>query len=163
MAGVYLPPMHLTVNGESRDVLFAPHETLLSVLRDRLELTGTKPGCERGECGACTVLLDGTLAYACLTLAVACANVSITTIEGLARPGEMHPIQRAFLERDAAQCGYCTPGQVMAAYALLNAHPAPTRDEIISGMSGNLCRCGTYPKIIAAIEDVAASGAMRAS
>ena len=154
--------MHLTVNGESRDVPFAPHETLLSVLRDRLLLTGTKPGCERGECGACTVLLDGTLAYSCLTLAAACANVSVTTIEGLARPGEMHPLQRAFLTHDAAQCGYCTPGQVMAAYALLNAHPSPTRDEIIAGMSGNLCRCGTYPKIVTAIEDVAASGAMRA-
>ena len=154
--------MHLTVNGETRVVLFAPHETLLSVLRDRLELTGTKPGCDRGECGACTVLLDGTLAYACLTLAAACDGVSVTTIEGLAAPGEMHPLQQAFLRRDAAQCGYCTPGQVMAAFALLTAHADPTRDEIVTGMSGNLCRCGTYPKIVAAITDVAASGAMRA-
>lgn len=152
--------MRLTVNGETREVAFAPHETLLSVLRDRLSLTGTKPGCERGECGACTVLLDGALAYACLTLAAACDDAAVTTIEGLERAGEMHAIQRAFLQRDAAQCGYCTPGQVMAACALLRAHPAPTRAEIVAGMSGNLCRCGTYPKIIAAIEDVAASGAM---
>lgn len=152
--------MRLTVNGETREVAFAPHETLLSVLRDRLALTGTKPGCERGECGACTVFLDGSLAYACLTLAAACEERSVTTIEGLAPPGEMHPVQRAFLQHDAAQCGYCTPGQVMAACALLLAHPSPTRDEIVAGMSGNLCRCGTYPKIIAAIEQVAASGVM---
>lgn len=152
--------MHLTVNGETRDVVFAPHETLLSVLRDRLALTGSKAVCERGECGACTVLVDDTLAYACLTLAAACGGVSITTIEGLAAPAELHPLQRAFLEHDAAQCGFCTPGQVLAAYALLRDQPTPTRDQIVAGMSGNLCRCGTYPKIIAAIEDVAASGAM---
>lgn len=151
--------MRLTVNGESHEVAARPHETLLSVLRDRLGLTGTKPGCERGECGACTVLLDGALAYSCLTLAAACESVAITTIEGLAAPGTLHPVQLAFVENDAAQCGYCTPGQVLAASALLRANPRPTRDDIVRGMSGNLCRCGTYPKIIAAIEQVARANA----
>lgn len=143
--------MRLTVNGETRDLSFAPHETLLAVLRDRLSLTGTKAGCERGECGACTVLIDHRLTYACLTLAAACTDASITTIEGIGS-GKLHPLQHAFLEADAAQCGFCTPGQVVAACALLERHPRPTREQIVDGMSGNLCRCGTYPKIVDAIE-----------
>lgn len=153
--------MRLSVNGLNHEVPFAPHETLLSVLRDKLSLTGTKPGCERGECGACTVLLDGRLAYSCLTLAAACEGIAITTVEGLAPPGELHPVQRAFIRRDAAQCGFCTPGQIVAAVALLTANPDPDRDTIAIAMSGNLCRCGTYPKIVDAIRDVAESGAMR--
>jgi xanthine dehydrogenase YagT iron-sulfur-binding subunit len=143
--------MRLEINGERFEVGNAEHLTLLDVLRDRLELTGTKLVCDRGECGACTVLLDGEPAYSCLTLAAACDGTEITTIEGVARDGELHPLQRAFVENDALQCGYCTPGQVMAALALLERSPSPSADEIVRWMSGNLCRCGTYPKIVRAV------------
>jgi xanthine dehydrogenase YagT iron-sulfur-binding subunit len=143
--------MRLEINGERFEVGNAEHLTLLDVLRDRLELTGTKLVCDRGECGACTVLLDGEPAYSCLTLAAACDGTEITTIEGVARDGELHPLQRAFVENDALQCGYCTPGQVMAALALLERSPSPSEDEIVRWMSGNLCRCGTYPKIVRAV------------
>ena len=151
--------MRLTINGRAREVAAAPHETLLAVLRERLALTGAKPGCERGECGACTVLLDGRPVYSCLTLAVACEGQSITTIEGIAPPGALHPLQEAFIARDAVQCGFCTPGQVLAALALLERSAAPDDDAIRRAMSGNLCRCGTYPNIVRAIRDVAASRA----
>ena len=153
--------MHLIVNGRPRDIDVAPDETLLSALRETLHLTGAKPACERGECGACTVLVqggDGALEpiYACLALALAHEGDAITTIEGLASNGELHPLQRAFVERDAVQCGFCTPGQVLAGVALLSRDPNPTDDAILRAMSGNLCRCGTYPKIVRAIQDAAA-------
>ncbi len=149
-----MPTLHL--NGRERTVAFEPHETLLDVLRDRLQLTGTKLTCDRGECGACTVLLDGRPAYACLTLAAGLDGEAITTIEGVSAPGAPHPLQRAFVACDAAQCGFCTPGQVLAGIALLAEHPDPTDEQIRTAMSGNLCRCGTYPKIAQAIRMVAA-------
>lgn len=152
--------MRLTVNAREHEVVVQGHETLLTVLREQLELTGTKLGCARGECGACTVLVDGRATYSCLTLAAGCASRAITTIEGLAAGQSLHPLQRAFIEHDALQCGYCTPGQLMAAAALLSLHPAPSVDEIRVGMSGNLCRCGAYPKIVRAVQ--AAAIAMRA-
>jgi aerobic-type carbon monoxide dehydrogenase small subunit (CoxS/CutS family) len=150
--------MQLTVNGRLHELNVAPSTTLLEVLRDPLSLTGTKLVCDRGECGACTVLLDGATVYACLTLAVACDGASITTVEGLAAAGAqgaLAPLQRAFVAHDAAQCGFCTPGQLVAAHALLAQRPSPTDAEILEGMSGNLCRCGTYPKILTAIRAVA--------
>jgi aerobic-type carbon monoxide dehydrogenase small subunit (CoxS/CutS family) len=150
----------LVVNGREHAVEAPPHETLLSVLRDRLSLTGTKLVCDRGECGACTVLLDGEPVYACLTLAAACAGQRVTTIEGLAAapgaaaPRAMHPLQEAFIRHDAVQCGFCTPGQLLAGAALLaRTAGAPSDEEIAEAMSGNLCRCGTYPKIVRAIRD----------
>lgn len=154
-------PVRLVVNARQHEVLAPPHATLLDVLRDRLELTGAKRACDRGECGACTVLVEGpdgtpTPAYACLTLAVGCAGRAITTVEGLGGAGGLHPLQRAFIAHDAAQCGFCTPGQLVAAAALLATNAAPTRDEVRAWMSGNLCRCGTYPKIVAAVLDAAA-------
>ena len=148
--------MRLRINGTEQDVPAAPHERLAGVLRGRLGLTGTKVACARGECGACTVLIDGEPAYACLTLAGACEGAEITTVEGLAEGGALHPLQQAFVEHDALQCGMCTPGQLMAAAALLAADPAPTDEAIARWMSGNLCRCGAYPKIAAAVRDAAA-------
>ena len=153
--------MRLTVNAEQHELPVAGHETLLTVLRERLQLTGTKLGCGRGECGACTVLVDGRLAYSCLTLAAGCEGAAITTVEGLGAPGRLHPVQQAFIELDALQCGFCTPGQLVAATALLASHDDPTPDEIRSAMSGNLCRCGTYPKIVRAVQ--AAAAALRAT
>lgn len=148
--------MRLMVNAEVHILAIAGHETLLTVLRDRLQLTGTKLACGRGECGACTVLVDGRLAYSCLTLAAGCQGRAITTIEGLGQPGNLHPLQQAFIDLDALQCGFCTPGQIMAAAALLAENPAPTQDDIRSAMSGNLCRCGAHPKITRAVEAAAA-------
>ena len=152
--------MRITVNGIAHDLDVAGNETLLTLLRERLALTGTKPSCERGECGACTILIarDGVRrsAYACLTLAPSCDDADITTIEGLSRDGELHPLQKAFIERDAVQCGFCTPGQLMAASLLLDENASPTEQDIRSAMAGNLCRCGTYPNIVRAILDVAA-------
>ena len=151
--------MLLTINDERHEVEVPGHATLLSVLRDRLGLTGTKMSCGRGECGACTVQLDGRPAYSCLTLAAACEGRDIRTVEGMSpAPGELHPLQQAFIEHDALQCGFCTAGQLMAAEALLRTNPAPSRDEVVRWMTGNLCRCGTYPKIVDAILAVAASG-----
>jgi xanthine dehydrogenase YagT iron-sulfur-binding subunit len=152
--------MHLTVNGRSRQLEVAPDATLLSLLRDHLHLTGAKPACERGECGACTVLItgaDGALEpiYSCLALALAHEGDSITTIEGLAAGASMHPVQAAFIEHDAVQCGFCTPGQVLAAVSLLAHDADPSDDAIVRAMSGNLCRCGTYPKIVRAIHSAA--------
>jgi aerobic-type carbon monoxide dehydrogenase small subunit (CoxS/CutS family) len=148
--------MRLIVNGASYDVSPPPHETLLTSLRERLDLTGTKLVCGRGECGACTVLLDGVSVYSCLTLTATCHDRPITTIEGVARDGTLHPVQAAFIEHDALQCGFCTPGQILAAIALLRDNENPTEDDVRRGMSGNLCRCGTYPKIIRAV--LAAAG-----
>lgn len=152
--------MRITVNGIAHELEVAGHETLLSLLRDRLALTGTKLSCERGECGACTVLItaDGIRrsGYSCLTLAASCEDADITTIEGLAPDGALHPLQKAFIERDAVQCGFCTPGQLMAATLLLEKNSDPTEQDIRAAMAGNLCRCGTYPGIVRAIQDVAA-------
>jgi xanthine dehydrogenase YagT iron-sulfur-binding subunit len=147
--------MRLIVNGSPHEVTVPAHETLLLTLRDRLFLTGTKLVCGRGECGACTVLLDGRSVYSCLTLTAACDGLPVTTIEGIAN-GELHPVQAAFIEHDAAQCGFCTPGQILAAVALLSENPSPAEAEVRRGMAGNLCRCGTYPKIIKAVMAAAA-------
>lgn len=141
----------MTVNGVDRGVEVAPHQTLLAVVRDQLHLTGVKLVCGRGECGACTVLLDGNAVYSCLTLARACEGRSVTTIEGLESTEGLHPLQQAFVEHDAVQCGFCTPGQILSAAALLQENPRPSEAEIVRWMSGNLCRCGTYPKIVRAI------------
>ncbi|HEX6965703.1 MAG TPA: (2Fe-2S)-binding protein [Gemmatimonadaceae bacterium] len=143
--------VHLEINGEGHDVDAPPGATLLTVLREQLQMTGTKLVCDRGECGACTVLLDGEPAYSCLTLAAACEGHEVTTIEGIAGPDGLHPLQRAFMEHDALQCGFCTPGQIMAGVALLARNPNPTEDEVVRWMSGNLCRCGTYLKIVRAV------------
>jgi xanthine dehydrogenase YagT iron-sulfur-binding subunit len=143
--------MRLIVNGAEHDLTPPSHETLLTTLRDRLDLTGTKLVCGRGECGACTVLLDGISVYSCLTLTAACDDRQVTTIEGVGRDGDLHPVQAAFIEHDALQCGFCTPGQILAAIALLADNPNPSEDDVRHGMSGNLCRCGTYPKIVRAV------------
>jgi len=147
--------MHLSINGVVRELTPDPIESLADTLRTRLHLTGTKVSCERGECGSCTVLLNGRVVYACLTITNACEGAEVTTIEGLAVPGGLHPVQRAFIDHDAVQCGFCTPGQVLAAVALLAATPVPDESEIRRAMSGNLCRCGTYPRIVAAIRAAA--------
>jgi len=150
--------MRLTINNRSRELVPEPHETLLDTLRDRCFLTGTKAGCERGECGACTVHLGGEPVLACLTLTIACDGESVTTVEGLAEGDALHPLQAAFIAHDAVQCGFCTPGQLMAAAALLARDPAPDDASIREAMSGNLCRCGTYPRIAAAIRALAPAG-----
>jgi len=147
----------LNVNGEAQDVLFAPYKTLLEVLREELGLTGTKHGCELGECGACTVLVDGEPHLSCLVLALECEGRPIQTIEGLARGPELHPLQAAFADFGGSQCGYCTPGVIMTAKALLERNPAPTKDEIREATAGNLCRCTGYNQIVEAIEDAAAT------
>ncbi len=144
-------PLTLCVNGEEHRVLAPAHRTLLEVLREDLDLTGTKHGCELGECGACTVLLDGEPVLACLTLAVEAAGRAVTTVEGLARGPHLSPLQQAFRELGAAQCGYCTPGMLLAATALLSRNPRPTRREIAESLAGNLCRCTGYAKIVAAV------------
>jgi xanthine dehydrogenase YagT iron-sulfur-binding subunit len=143
--------MRLIVNGAEHDLTPPSHETLLTTLRERLDLTGTKLVCGRGECGACTVLLDGVSVYSCLTLTAACDDRQVTTIEGVGRDGGLHPVQAAFIEHDALQCGFCTPGQILAAIALLADNPNPSEGDVRHGMSGNLCRCGTYPKIVRAV------------
>lgn len=140
----------LNVNQRTYRVLVEPRWSLLFVLRERLGLTGTKVGCERGECGSCTVLIDDVPRYACTTLAVEAQGKSITTIEGLMSGEDLGATQQAFLEHDAFQCGYCTPGQIMAIEGLLRAKPAPTDEDILRAMSGNLCRCGAYPNIFKA-------------
>ena len=145
----------LTVNGEPAEVSFAPYKTLLEVLREDLGLTGTKHGCELGECGACAVLVDGEPRLSCLTLALDCAGRSVETIEGLARGPRLHPLQAAFADFGGSQCGYCTPGVIMTAKALLDRNPNPTREQIKEATAGNLCRCTGYQQITDAIEDAA--------
>jgi aerobic-type carbon monoxide dehydrogenase small subunit (CoxS/CutS family) len=147
--------MELAVNGETAPVSFASYKTLLEVLREDLGLTGTKHGCELGECGACTVLLDGQPMLSCLVLALECEGRRIETIEGLARGPELHPLQAAFTDFGGSQCGYCTPGVIMTAKALLDRNPDPSRDEIREATAGNLCRCTGYLQITEAIEDAA--------
>ncbi|HVR89351.1 MAG TPA: (2Fe-2S)-binding protein [Candidatus Limnocylindria bacterium] len=142
----------LRVNGERHTVAAEPHHTLLEVLREELQLTGTKHGCELGECGACTVLVDGVPILSCLTLPVQLGDAAILTVEGLATGATLHPLQTAFADEGAAQCGYCTPGMLMAAKALLDANPRPTRDEIAHAIAGNLCRCTGYTAIYEAVE-----------
>jgi carbon-monoxide dehydrogenase small subunit len=146
----------LTVNGEPTEVAFAPHKTLLEVLREDLGLTGTKHGCELGECGTCTVLLNETPVLSCLVLGVACADHAVRTVEGMAQGGKLHPLQETFADLGAAQCGYCTPAFLLAAEALLASNPKPTRDEIKDALAGNLCRCTGYIKIYEAVELAAA-------
>ena len=162
----------LTVNGTRHALMLDPRTTLLDLLRERLDLTGTKKGCDQGQCGACTVLLDGRRVNSCLVLAIMTEGQKVTTIEGLAVAGKLHPVQAAFVKRDAFQCGYCTPGQVMSCVALIeearqgmasavtanlraDAKPQLTDDEIRERMSGNICRCGAYVNIVAAVRDVA--------
>ncbi len=144
--------LSLRVNNEEATVPVAAHRTLLELLREDLDLTGTKHGCELGECGACTVLVDGEPQLSCLTLALDAAGREITTVEGLAHGADLHPLQAAFVELGAAQCGYCTPGMLVSASAFLEANPAPSRDEIRAALAGNLCRCTGYVKIIEAVE-----------
>jgi aerobic-type carbon monoxide dehydrogenase small subunit (CoxS/CutS family) len=142
----------LKINGEERDVLAPAHKTLLEVLREDLNLTGTKHGCELGECGACTVLLDGVPMLSCLLLPAECQGREVRTVEGMARGDRLHPLQQAFAELGAAQCGYCTPGILLTAEALLADNSAPTREEIKQALAGNLCRCTGYTKILDAVE-----------
>ncbi len=142
----------LTVNGETRELAVPVHKTLLEVLREDLGLTGTKHGCELGECGTCTVLVDGEPVLSCLALPVECQGQEILTVEGMAGPGGLHPLQQAFAELGAAQCGYCTPGILLTAQALIAETPRPTRDEIRAALAGNLCRCTGYTKILDAVE-----------
>jgi len=145
----------LSVNGKTRHVSVEPRTTLVEALRDNLGLTGTKIGCNQGQCGACTVLMDGTRVNSCITLAVMAEGAQIVTVEGLSDPtGELHPMQTAFAEKDAFQCGYCTPGQILSAIACIDEGHAETAEDIREYMSGNLCRCGAYPNIVAAIETV---------
>src|SRR5215207_7652894 len=144
----------LIVNGVERQLQLAPWTTLLDALRDHLDLTGTKKGCDHGQCGACTVLVDGRRINSCLTLAVMKDGAEVTTIEGLASDGALHALQQAFIDHDAFQCGYCTPGQICSATGLIAEGKANTADEIRELMSGNICRCGAYPNIVAVIEEV---------
>ena len=153
----------LRVNSEERDVVVPVHKTLLEVLREDLGLTGTKHGCELGECGTCTVLADGEPVLSCLVLPIECQGRSITTVEGMAVGGRLHPLQQAFAELGAAQCGYCIPGILLTAQALLAGNPTPTRDDVRHALAGNLCRCTGYTKILDAVELAAlrANGAAR--
>ncbi len=142
--------VRLTVNDELHEISVEPRRTLLDALRKDLGLTGTKKGCDEGTCGSCTVLFDGKPVYSCLTLAIECEGHEIETIESLAKKGQLHPIQQAFIEQDALQCGFCTPGQILSIKALLDINPNPTPDDVKRAVSGNLCRCGAYPKIVQA-------------
>ena len=144
--------LNITVNGDDYQLLVATHRTLLEVIRDEIGLTGTKNGCGAGECGACTVLLDGQPVNSCLTLAHEADGREVVTIEGLAEGGVLHPVQEAFVEEGAIQCGFCTPGMVLTAKALLDRNPQPTTEEILEGLRGNLCRCTGYVKIVEAVK-----------
>lgn len=148
--------IRLKINGVEQQVLVAPWQSLLDVLREELGLTGTKKGCNEGECGACTVLLDGKPVNACLVLAVKADGREVTTVEGLAGPGGLHPLQQAFVEEGAVQCGFCTPGMLMAAKALLDTNPCPDEREIRAALAGNLCRCTGYVRIVRAVQRAAA-------
>lgn len=149
--------LKLTVNGEDREILIESHKTLLEVLREDLGLTGTKRGCDLGTCGACTVLIDGKPWLSCLTLAIAVQGKKITTIEGLAEDGKLHPLQSSFIEKGAIQCGFCTPGMILTVKAFLDENPSPSEEEVKRAISGNLCRCTGYVKIIEAILSVSGS------
>ena len=149
--------MHLIVNGEPADVVVDATKTLLEVLREDLQLTGTKHGCELGECGACAVVLDGEPVLSCLVLAVAVDGRDVRTVEGLAAGGRLHPLQEAFADHGAAQCGYCTPGMLVTAAALLEREPHPSRERICEALSGNLCRCTGYWQIVEAVESASKS------
>ena len=148
-------PVRLTVNGREHHLMVEARTTLLQALREELGVTSAKPGCERGECGACTVLVDGVTRYACMTLALEAEGAAVTTLEGLMVGEELGPVQQAFVEHDAFQCGFCTPGQVMAVEGLLRANPDPSFDEVRLAVSGNLCRCGAYPNIFKAARHAA--------
>jgi len=158
-----LPPIVLNVNGDKHEVRVRPTETLADVLREKLGLTGTKIMCNEGECGSCTILMDGKPMLSCLMLAVECEGKEILTIEGIADPetGELHPIQKAFVERSGMQCGICTPGMILTAKALLDENPNPDEDEVREALAGNLCRCGNYKRITECV--LAASEEMRGS
>ncbi|HEX3465666.1 MAG TPA: (2Fe-2S)-binding protein [Candidatus Elarobacter sp.] len=147
-------PLTLRLNGRDTTFVIEPQVTLLDLLRERAGLTGTKKGCDRGQCGACTVLVDGRRTLSCLALALVHAGADVTTIEGLADDGQLHPMQAAFVEHDAFQCGFCTSGQILSAVAVVRDGRARSEDEIREAMSGNLCRCGAYPNIVAAIAAV---------
>jgi aerobic-type carbon monoxide dehydrogenase small subunit (CoxS/CutS family) len=153
-----LPTFTLLINGSRRRVEAAPDESLLHVLRDQLDLTGTKYGCGESQCGACTVLVDGEARRSCVTPVRTLAGKKITTIEGLEKNGRLNPVQQAFIDHEALQCGYCTPGMIMSAVALLEEKPAPSDDAIAAAMEGNICRCGTYPRIVAAVRAAAQAG-----
>jgi xanthine dehydrogenase YagT iron-sulfur-binding subunit len=150
--------LSLNINGERHRLDVRPWRTLLDLLREQLDLTGAKKGCDHGQCGACTVLLDGRRVNSCLILAVTCDGREVTTIEGLARDGALHALQQAFIDHDAFQCGYCTPGQICSAAALIREGRAREPEEIRELMSGNICRCGAYPNIVAAIEQAMGRG-----
>jgi len=152
-------PIALTINGNKHSLQLEPRVTLLDAMRDQLAITGAKRVCDRAECGACTVLLDGKTVYACSMLAIEAQGKAITTVESVAQNDRLHPIQQAFVDNDGSQCGFCTPGFVVATKALLDKHPNPTSDQIRHGLSGNLCRCGTYHGIRQAIAQVAQKGA----
>ena len=151
-----MQPITLTVNGTVHEIEVDPQQSLLHVLRDMLGLTGSKIGCAEGQCGVCTVLVDNQPLRSCVVPVGAIIDRPVLTIEGLAHNGELHPLQQAFLDQDALQCSYCTPGMIMTGVALLQQHPQPTTDQIIEFMQGNLCRCGTYPRITRAIQQAAA-------
>ena len=148
---------NLLINGQTLRVDAEPNDTLLSVLREQLDLTGSKYGCGEGQCGACTVLIDGKAHRSCITPVSSLVNKSVTTIEGLARGQHLHPVQQAFLDEDAMQCAYCTSGMIMSAVSLLNNKRNPSDEEILQFMQGNICRCGTYPRIVSAIRKAAAT------
>lgn len=148
----------LTVNDETYEVATAPNRTLLEVLRDELHFTGAKEGCGEGACGGCTVLIDGLPTRSCLTLAVAVEGKAITTIEGLAQGDQLHPVQEAFVAHHAIQCGFCSPGMILTAYALLKENPRPTEEEIRRALSGNTCRCTGYAKIVEAVQSLSGEG-----
>ena len=150
-------PLQITVNGVARTILVQPYYSLLDTLRDELHLTGTKKGCDEGDCGACTVLLDGQPVTACLVLAHSAHDADVTTIEGLASGGELHPVQKAFVEHGGLQCGYCTPGLIMATVGLLNSNPDPGEEEVKYALGGNLCRCTGYSKVVEAAMAAAAA------
>ncbi|HEY4228631.1 MAG TPA: (2Fe-2S)-binding protein [Thermoanaerobaculia bacterium] len=153
-----MPPVSLTVNGRLRKIDAPPEETLLSVLRNRLDLTGSKYGCGEGQCGACMVLLDGEALPSCQTTLAEAAGKKVVTIEGLAMKDKLHPMQTAFLEAEAFQCGYCTSGMIMASIALLKTNPNPSPDDVANGLVRNVCRCGTYPRILSAVQAAAKKG-----
>jgi aerobic-type carbon monoxide dehydrogenase small subunit (CoxS/CutS family) len=155
--------IHLTINGKPYTAEASPQTSLLSVLREQLDLTGSKYGCGEGQCGACTVLIDGRAQRSCITKAGAVSQKQITTIEGLAKGDQLHAVQQAFLDAEAMQCGYCTSGMIMSAVALLQKTPQPSEAEIVNFMDGNVCRCGTYPRIVNAIQKAAKQTTARAA